>query len=344
MNAFRYKLIASILLCSINVSAQLIQSATMQDGAVVEKNHALAKNDTCTFISNGKADWKFVLFENHRRDSIIVLEASDTDTFCIPVTREKLNYWTFITVDRTVSESGSLEYLVGEVRAKKNDTIATFPIMLDVLPVRPHVESITWDSITLNPDNAYCINEIAHIKIFLESRDNNTERLTLMEEALGDYYGGEEYIRWNSFVTKINYEQEGEYITFDYLIDWACYIRVYVTNEFGGIYSEPALVNDYITDPYVLSVIEKYREKFTGINRAKIDQTDISLSVSDNWIEITAENEDIVAVRLIDSTGNILLSQRETASIDISNYPAGMYILICHTNENNIVSHKFIKR
>lgn len=344
MNAYRYIWIAFVLLCSINVSAQLIQSVTLQNGTAVEKNYALAKNDTCTFISNGKADWRFILYENHRRDSVIVLEASDTDTFRIPVARERLNYKSSVAIDRAVSECGSLEYFVGEVQATTIDTTATFPVMLDVLPVRPYVESMTWDSITLNPDHAYCINEIAHIKVFLESRDNDTERLTLLEAAWGDYFGGEEYIRWNDLIAQIDYKHEGEYITFDYWIDWCCYIRVYVTNKFGGIYSEPALVNDYITDPYVLSVIEEYRDKLTGIDRVKIDQADIPLSISDNRIEMIGDAKELTAIRLVDSTGNVLISQSEVASIDISHYPAGMYILICYTNDNNIVSHKFIKR
>lgn len=347
MRTHKIKL-AVLLLALVNfgMSAQLIQLVTLQDGSAVEANHALVKNDTCTFISNEKVDWEFKLFENNRRDTIIVLEASDTDTFCIPVIREKLNCSTS-AVDRIASENDSLEYLVGEVRVVNKDYIEElFPIMLDVLPVKPRIESITWDTITLDPEFHDRINEMAHIKIFCKSRDDKAIRLSQFYAAFGDYFGGESFIRWNEIENfrQDRYEQEGDYITFDYWLDWCCYIKVWVTNEFGGIYSAPALVNDYITDTDVLDVIEEYKYYLSGIDSNKNDENDISVSVSGNRIEITDTDGELMAVRLVDSTGRILDSQGATTSIDILYYPAGMYIVVCRTKDNRIVSHKFIKR
>ncbi len=348
MRTHRSKLtVLLLLLVNFGMSAQLIHSVSLQDGSAVEANHALVKNDTCTFISNEKVDWEFrLLAKKTNFQYITVLESSDTDTFCIPVIREKLSYESSFGVDRDASENDSLEYLVGEVRVTNKDSIVElFPVMLDVLPVRPCVESITWDTITLDP-KWDSINEIAHIKIFCRSRGGSAVRLGRLDVAVrnGDYFGGEENIRWNEFETNIDYEQEGEYFTFDYWLDWGRYIRVYVSNEFGGIYSSPALVQDYITDSYVLSVIEKYREELSGIDRNNNDESDISVSVSDNRIDISDDDGDLMAVRLVDSTGRVHLARSETTSIDISNYPAGMYIVVCRTKDNRIVSHKFIKR
>lgn len=338
--------LALVLLCSMVLSAQLIQSVSLQDGTEVSKNYILRKNDTCTFISNEKLNWEFRMFASGNFYDI-VLDAADTDTFQIPIIREKFTYWT-VAFEHVVPDNDSLEYLIGEVRAVSKDSIVeVFPIMLDVLPVRPRIESITWDSITLNPDDAYCIIEPAHIMVFCGNRGDNSERFGMFEIAWGDYFGGETSIRWNDRIhsSQFDYEHNNEFITFDFLLDWASYIRVSVNNEFGTIYSNPALVNDYITDPYVLSIIEEYRHKLTGIGDKTYDDNMISISTSNNSVKITDEYRNISMIRIVDSTGKtIIIPSNNPEEINMSSYPTGIYIIVCQTKDNNIVSHKFIKR
>lgn len=354
------------------LSAQYISNVVLQNGKPLSEGQALTVSDTCYFSANTDMLWSLKLYHIDARNTTEYLYAIKTDS--IPsksfrilgdlsdVDKSNKYFWKYFY------QENSLDVLFKGVLFA-TDTLSgvtsEYPLEFNLLPSIPQIIDCNWYNIECHPhpDDGFptLITDSSYFEVKFTAK-NDITRISIWYMMLNFNIQGEEnpYLKWSThfYLYPSDFSHINDTVSFifpDREVDWGEYIQFSVANRYGGegdIESDTIFTTDYIENPLYLNEINEFIKwwKETGSSVENIitdnptSPLGINIDVDKDILRLSSSTGTINSVAIYDTSGRLRLVTNKNDLIDISVLPQAPYIIVCKTNNNELLTAKLLKQ
>lgn len=357
-----------LILLALGLSAngqRISNEVKLKDGSVVDTSHVFMEGEDPTFSTVCDYDlvyWKLMLYADEAKtDSIMILvdESSiryHTDTLnfddinwlrSVKISNDhsyRSAYYFYDPVTATATYKGVIA--IYDKAGKEFDRVE---LTFNLPPGIPRISSVSYsyeikeitsDMVDLN--GVWTVN--ARTKrattFYFEKNPSSTNLFTPPNYFLTRLVA---FLNEEPYASYVNYND----VNFNFSIDgadWGLFLCAFASNKYGCTHSPDTLCStDYITDPDVLEVINRLKER-AGVGYVP-ENRDWTLKCDGRTAAFGQEALALIRrVWLCDVYGRIYESDLVDGSVDISMLPKGFNAIIVETSDNRRQTFKVVRR
>lgn len=324
------------LYCS---SQHISDEITLGNGDIVDFSYIFKPNDSCTFHSDEKCDWKFCIYYwNSKSDDFIIADQAYSNNISFQISdilqlEKHIGYFKIIDIE-------DKRYTVGYIELSKGDSVLDKrDIYMQLTPSQPKVIDFKfdydydWDYDDLGIDGGI-------LELTLEI-DDDVERIFMI---CPDFYGhlfqkpDDDRFFFGEYHTVNKIAPRKTTITIDQ-VEWGIFMKLSAINRYGTSQSLIVNTTDFITDPKVLERINSLNPN-ASIDSEPLNEPEIIYSRDE--LNVNGEINDF-KIEIYNIVGHKLLDNQNERMIDISGLPSGVFVVLLKT-DNQIIKTLKISR
>lgn len=325
---------ALIMLFSSIMSGQIISDEIqIVNGDKVDNSHIFIHSESCIFntVDMSKCNWIFYLYTND--EEYVVMSKSDiaSNTYLLNLSdlSDKLEWK---QAKRFISDRSTL-YKGAIAACKGNNETDRIELTFELAPRKPAITSLEYEYLY---NWEYDDMDSGILNISIESEFSNKIHISVSDSFFLEIPEHIIFIRGIPYIETTN----GKCTWIDDLAQWGQIYSFVAYNSYGRSDREIIFNSDYITDPDVLSRLNELNEMTTHVTTCT-NETAQMLLIDGKTIRLLHDETDLKTLSIYTTTGNIVYTTNNLPC-DISHLSSGVYIAICETQSNKILTSKFI--